>query len=71
MSDQRSLEALIRERQDALRGRPLTWWERFRDRVPSHDRVLDAIMITLFYVNLAFVGVLLLTLAWAAWVTFS
>ncbi|MDX3971142.1 MAG: hypothetical protein QHD01_31740 [Bradyrhizobium sp.] len=37
------LEQLIRQRQDELRGRPQTHWERLRERLPYRDRVLDLI----------------------------
>lgn len=35
------LEQLLRKRQDELRGRPQSRWERIYERLPYRDRVID------------------------------
>lgn len=55
------LEEMLRRRQDELRGRPQTRWERFYERLPCGDRVLDWI----FTACCIIAGICYTLVAWA------
>jgi hypothetical protein len=55
------LEQLIRQRQDELRGRPQSRFERIWERMPHRDRVIDLIGLGCWIVA----GACLTFVAWA------